>query len=371
MTINNNAIFQPTVDAINEHWKRSGSSEGKRHYLGGSMVGSHCDRKLWYDFRHMTEENFDGRLYRLFNRGHREEFTFVDELRAAGVEVHDVAPNGEQFGFKAIGGHVAGHMDGAGKGLLENPEAWHVLEFKTHSSKSFKELQKKGVHDSKFQHYAQMQLYMKWSKMSYAYYLAVNKDNDELYSECFTYDEDAANALEAKAERIVTSQDPPERPYDSRDFYMCKWCSAQDLCWGSEDTTAPAIPVPSLSCRQCLHATPEMDGDARWSCAKKKTDRSFEEQAAPCDDMLMIPALVEWAKPIDALVDDEGHDAIIFEDEDGNTWMHGQNRDCNQYSAHDLITMPQCLIGCTGMPAGNGYLDKNSSAISTNNQPIQ
>ena len=349
--------FQPTVDAINEHWKRSGNSEGKRHYLGGSMVGAHCDRKLWYDFRHMTEENFDGRLYRLFNRGHREEFTFVDELRAAGVEVHEVAPNGKQFGFKAIGGHVAGHMDGAGKGLLENPEAWHVLEFKTHSSKSFKELQKKGVHDYKFQHYAQMQLYMKWSKMSYAYYLAVNKDNDELYSECFTYDEDAANALEAKAERIVTSQNPPERPYDKRDFYLCKWCSAQSLCWGSTDQASPAIPVPSLSCRQCLHATPELDGKARWSCAKKQTDRSFAEQAKPCADMLIIPALVKWATAIDVIENALGNNAIVFENDDGSTWMHGQNPEHNQFSAHDLSTLPRGLIGSTRTAANKAILD--------------
>ena len=346
-----------TVAAINDYWQRSGSSENKRHYLGGSIIGSHCERKLWYDFRHMTKESFDGRMYRLFDRGHREEATFVRELQGAGVEVQELGPNGKQFALQAVGGHVAGHMDGKGKGLLENPNTWHVLEFKTHSAKSFRELQKKGVLEAKFQHFAQMQLYMKWSKMTHAFYLAVNKDTDELYSECFTYDEDAANALEAKAERIVTSQDPPERPYDSRDFYLCKWCSAQDLCWGSEDTTAPAIPVPSLSCRQCLHATPEMDGDARWSCAKKKTDRSFEEQAAPCDDMLMIPALVEWAKPIDALVDDEGHDAIIFEDEDGNTWMHGQNREHNQFSAHDLSTLPRGLIGSTRTAANKAILD--------------
>lgn len=342
---------QPTVEAIKQHWQRTGSQQGKRHYLGGSIIGHHCERKLWYDFRHMAEESFDGRMYRLFNRGHREEATFVEELRAIGVEVHEVGADGKQFALKAVGGHVAGHMDGAALGLPEAPKTWHVLEFKTHSAKSFKDLQKKGVRDAKFQHYAQMMLYMKWAKLTRAFYLAVNKDNDELYSERIKYNAKEADALEAKARRIVESQHAPERPYSKRDYYLCNWCSAQDLCWGSEEQAAPAIPVPSLSCRQCLHATPEMDGDARWSCAKKKTDRNFKEQATPCRDMLLIPSLVEWAKPVDAMVDDTGADVILFENEDGSQWLHGPNPERNQYSAHELTTMPQCLVGSTGMNA--------------------
>jgi len=354
---------QPTVEAIKQYWHAKGSSQKKRHYLGGSMVGSHCERKLWYDFRHMTEEDFDGRLYRLFQRGHNEEHTFVEELRGAGVTVQEVGKDGEQFGFKAVGGHVAGHLDGVGKGLLEAPETWHLLEFKTHSAKSFKELQKDGVEKSKPQHFAQMQLYMKWAKLTRAFYLSVNKDNDELYSERLDYDADRAEALEAKAKRIVESQHAPERPYSRRDYYLCKWCSAQDLCWGSEEKTAPAIDIKSLSCRQCMHATPEMDGNARWSCNKHKTDRSYDEQCNPCRDLLLIPSLVEWAKPIDVVQDDDGREALVFEDDDGNTWQHGQNARCNQYSAGDLITMPRSLIGSAGMTAVKTILGGNVAKV--------
>ena len=321
------------------------------------MIGSHCERKLWYDFRHMTEEDFDGRTYRLFQRGHNEEHTFVEELRGAGVTVHDVDANGEQFGFKSVGGHVAGHLDGVGKGLLENPEVPHLLEFKTHSTKSFKALQKDGVEKSKPQHYAQMQLYMHWAKLKHAFYLSVNKDSDELYSECIDYDVHQAEKLEAKAKRIVESQHAPERPYDKRDFYLCKWCSAQDLCWGAEEPTAPAIGIKNLSCRQCMHATPEMDGDGRWSCAKHGTDRTFDEQCNPCKDLLLIPSMVDWAAPVDAVEDEHGNSAIVFEDQDGNTWQHGQNADCNQYTAHDLITLPRSLVGCTGMAAVKKVFD--------------
>ena len=45
-------------------------------------------------------------------------------------------------------------------GLLEAPKTWHVVEFKTHSAKSFRELAAKGVAEAKPQHWAQMQVYM-------------------------------------------------------------------------------------------------------------------------------------------------------------------------------------------------------------------
>ena len=47
-----------------------------------------------------------------------------------------------------------------GLGIPEAPKTWHVLEFKTHNSKSFAKLEKEGVQKSNPMHYAQMQVYM-------------------------------------------------------------------------------------------------------------------------------------------------------------------------------------------------------------------
>lgn len=52
---------------------------------------------------------------------------------------------GRQFRVEAHGGHFGGSLDAVALGPLEAPKTWHVVEFKTHSAKSFAELVAKGV----------------------------------------------------------------------------------------------------------------------------------------------------------------------------------------------------------------------------------
>ncbi len=58
-----------------------------------------------------------------------------------------------------------------------------MLEFKTHSAKSFADLAAKGVEASKPQHVAQMQIYMHLTGITRALYVAVCKDTDALHIE--------------------------------------------------------------------------------------------------------------------------------------------------------------------------------------------
>ena len=102
-----------TVQAIKAYWKTRGDSEPARGYLGASSIGIECSRELWYSFRKCSEPSFDGRMYRLFNRGHKEEARFVEELRGIGCEVHEFDENGNQFKVIACDGHFLGHTDGA------------------------------------------------------------------------------------------------------------------------------------------------------------------------------------------------------------------------------------------------------------------
>ena len=73
--------------------------------------------------------------------------------------------------------------------------------------------------------------------------------------------------------------------------------------------------------------------------------------------MLIIPALVKWATAIDVIENALGNNAIVFENDDGSTWMHGQNPEHNQFSAHDLSTLPRGLIGSTRTAANKAILD--------------
>jgi hypothetical protein len=51
-----------------------------------------------------------------------------------------------------------------------------VVEFKTHSAKSFRKLVQRGVAEAKPQHWAQMQVYMQLTGLTRALYVAVCKD---------------------------------------------------------------------------------------------------------------------------------------------------------------------------------------------------
>lgn len=275
----------PTVDAIYRALEDALREDGRPH-LGASVLGRECRRALWYAFRWCDDRETEGRALRIFRRGKLEEEQLVADLRAAGCEVITHDEHGRQYRFSDVGGHVGGSMDGAVLGLKEAPKTWHVVEFKTHNARSFAELKKNGVQKAKPEHWTQCQLYMHWSEMARSFYLAVNKDTDELYAERIEYDRAVAEALVAKARVIVTAPEPLERISEKPEFYVCKFCDARRVCHEKR--------LPPPSCRTCVHATPELDGDARWSCALYRKDLTEAEQRKGCSDHVYIPALVPW-----------------------------------------------------------------------------
>ena len=69
-------ISSPTREAIFAGYERD-ASEGFRTHLGASLIGTACERALWYDFRWTTKAKFPGRVLRLFETGNREEERLV------------------------------------------------------------------------------------------------------------------------------------------------------------------------------------------------------------------------------------------------------------------------------------------------------
>ena len=274
----------------------SGSSPG-RYHLGASIIGRECRRELWYSFRWTTVTKHSGRLLRLFARGQREEDWFNHLLRLAGVTVWDVDPDmNQQWRVEAVGGHFGGSLDGVLMGVAEAPKTPHVSEQKTHNDKSFKGVVKSGVAVAKPEHYSQMQIYMHLMNIPRALYQAVNKNDDALYFERVEHEPAHADALLRKAEHIITSDRPPEGISTDAAFYKCKFCDHQALCHGYQ--------TPAVSCRTCAYATPQTDGDARWSCEKHKKNLTGEEQREACPAHLFIPELLgNWAKAFDSADD--------------------------------------------------------------------
>lgn len=264
------------------------ADDGNRPHLGASLIGRTCERQLWLTFRWAKAKKFSGRMLRLFETGQLEEARFVANLRRIGVEVHDVQPDGTQWRVSELGGHFGGSMDGAAVGLPEAPKTWHVLEFKTHNDKSFTDLVKKKVQAAKPEHYAQMQIYMGLTGMERAMYMAKNKNTDELYTERVDFDPVEFAKLMARAERIIRASEPPMRCSNDPSWFVCKMCHFAELCHGTE--------APDVNCRTCAHSTPEMDGDARWSCAKNpRLDNStpLDIQRIGCAHHRYIPIMLE------------------------------------------------------------------------------
>jgi hypothetical protein len=333
------ALPQPehsTVAAVYRSYEaREAASGGHRPHLGASLIGHACERALWLTFHWARRSSFDGRLLRLFNTGQRAEAHFVDDLRAAGIEVHDVDAFGQQFRVSAHGGHFGGSMDGAGQGFPEAPAAWHVLEFKTHNAKSFKALQDKGVQASKPMHFDQMQTYMGLTGMERAFYLAENKDTSELYSERVHFDPVAFARIMARAERVITAPEPAARIHTDPAWFECKWCNFHPLCHGQA--------VPEINCRTCAHSTARLDGDARWTCERRGHDVDLVAQRQACDDHRFIPILLQrLGEQTGATDEPTGNATVHYQCADGRTFSNGA---APAYSSQEIAACDPALLG--------------------------
>lgn len=266
-----------------------------RDHLGCSQLGRPCSRDIWYGWRWASEISHPGRVLRLFRRGQDEEERVVEDLRSAGLEVHDRDPEtGQQFRVLGFGGHLGGSLDGACRGIPGRPTTWAVLEIKTSGAKPFKKLKASGVRVAKPEHFAQMQLYMEKTGMRLALYFAVCKDNDELYAEVVAHDQAEARQLLAKAEAILNADQPPPKIAESPAWFQCKWCDHRRHCHGED--------APLANCRTCVHATPELEeGEAgRWICEKLCRPLSHDEQERGCQHHLYLPGLLNFAEVVEA-----------------------------------------------------------------------
>jgi len=276
-------------------------------------------------------------MYRLFERGNLEENRIASDLRNIGCKVHLHNPLGfkhQQFAVSALNGHFRGHLDGCVLGIPEAPKTWHVLEIKTHNAKSFAKLKSEGVQLTKPMHWIQCQVYMHLTGMTRTLYMGVNKDTEELYAERLKYDKDIGEATIVRAYEIIQATEPPPGISDRRDFWECKFCDARDICHGA-GPPLPALHVPSLSCCQCCHATPIMEGeDGYWKCELKGGALPID---GPCKQHLTLPGLIPVCE-----AKDFRDNSILFSSEVFGDWWHGN--DPGQYTSEELTKLPLPLL---------------------------
>lgn len=294
------ATPDPTLAAIDGQIVARQKNEPKRGYLGMSFIGEECERRQWYSFRFAAESVFDADTLKRFEDGHRCEDLMASRLRMVpGIKLHTHNPqDGKQFGFQALGGHFRGNIDGALLGILQAPKTWHVWEHKA-SEKANELLKLKTTLGEKNAlakwnptYYAQAICYMHYSGMDRHYLTCDTPGGRTTVSVRTEGNKAEAEKLEERAERIIFAAEPLPKLSEDPAFFKCKWCPASQVCHAKQ--------LPQVSCRTCLHATPERDGDGRWSCARRKIPSlTLAAQQAACSDHLYIPALVTWG-----LVDD-------------------------------------------------------------------
>lgn len=253
-----------------------------RSHLGASGIGKNCARAIWYGFRWFTKPKFDGRILRLFNRGHLEEARFIALLLSIGVQVFQQDADGKQFRISDAGGHFGGSGDGVGVGIPDLPANMPcLLEFKTHADKSFVKLVKEGVYTSKFEHYVQMQTYLRKMNLTVALYGAVNKNNDDLYLEIVTLDTITADQFIDRGVQLVFMRDAPKRLNESAGWFECKVCEHRPICHLGKDG--------EVNCRTCHYSRPLPDGT--WQCGNPEAKGfilNTDAQLAGCSAYLKL-----------------------------------------------------------------------------------
>jgi hypothetical protein len=301
-------VDAPTVAAIYDRYRRS-KRDDRRPHLGASLLGHPCDRFLWLTLRWAAQEEVAGRVMRLFRTGELEEARLVKDLRDIGVTVMDRDPDtGRQWKFMAEGGHVGGSADAMAIGFPDDPDKEHVVEFKTHNVKSFEALLKKGVKDSKIEHWTQIQVYLLLSGVDRSAYLAVCKNDDRLYMERVHLDEGEAKRIVRRANRIAADPWLPLRIHDDPAKPPCSWCRFKGLCheggWAERN------------CRTCLHVVPEDGGAWRCNHPRHRLGLTLNVQKEGCADQRYVPDLVP-GEQVDAAEDASW---VEYRMPDGSVW---------------------------------------------------
>ena len=228
-----------------------------RGHLGASVIGRPCNREIWFSFRWAKRPNWDARMLRLFDRGHREEARFEEWISKISDAFYATDPKtGQQIRISDFAGYFGGSLDG----VVTNPaglKGHFLTEFKTHSKKSYDKLVLNGVKKAKPEHYTQMQVYLHYKeKLQAALYFAICKDDDSVYIEHVERDPEHAKERLQNAANILTATEPPNSHAKAAEWdFTCRYCDFHELCFKN------AAPEPS--CRSCSKVEMTDDG---WKC---------------------------------------------------------------------------------------------------------
>lgn len=257
---------------------------GFRSHLGASQIGRKCAREVWYNWRWAMTKRFKARMLRLVNRGHLEEARFLALLEMIDCQLH-MPEDGGQDRISDHGGHYGSALDATIWGIPDAPGEWILGEFKTHNTKSYCKLVVEGVAVSKPEHYDQMQSCMGRRGIHKCIYIAVNKNDDDIFAQLIEYDHGHESRVRDKAADLITRRTPPARISDDPSNFDCTYCYAFDRCHFPE--RAPVF----RNCRTCRHSLADIPSGT-WGCERHNMELPKAKQLLGCDDWDAIPELL-------------------------------------------------------------------------------
>ena len=233
------SITGQTTALVDAGMQRARASQSQREYLGGSRLGTSCERALQYEFARAPVDpgrETQGRLLRIFERGHVMEDCMVAWLREAGFDLRTRKPDGGQFGFSDAQGRLRGHVDGV---IVGGPEGFSypaLWENKCLGAKSWRELEAKGLAVAKPVYAAQVALYQAHLQLHEhpALFTAINADSMDIYVERVPFDAALAQRMADRAVRVITATEAGEllpRAFHEPSHFECRMCAWQDRCW--------------------------------------------------------------------------------------------------------------------------------------------
>ncbi|QTP63902.1 hypothetical protein HUT03_02250 [Candidatus Liberibacter africanus] len=213
-----------------------------RKYLGASLIGDSCPRKLQY---HMTgtppDQKLSGIISRIFDTGHALEKVAIEWMRQAGFELLTEDETGQQFGFSQGDGAIQGHIDGI---ITSAPEELNLAapclwECKTMNNKSWLTTSQQGLVKSKPVYASQIAFYQAYMECYEhpALFMAINKDTSELYFERVPFDGFLAQQLTERAVNIIedTKVDYSlPRISEDPECFFCRFCEFKRKCWNEQ-----------------------------------------------------------------------------------------------------------------------------------------
>lgn len=226
---------------------------------------SHCDRKLWLDYRNAFKSEMPEKRQIATRLGRAAEDIVINILRERGLIIRYT-----QLDLFGKWGQLIARIDGIAS--LSDDKAHKILEIKAVNNKAFKAIMKNGLPDY---YTCQIQIEMHHSdqiaggdRITETMYCLLNRDTCELVDFDIQYDPFCAELQSDRLHDIMEREDMPPRD----ESFKCNMCDHRTFCEHGL--------LPEIGCRTCANVSAEA---GEFHC-------QFGDE--PCGNHLIHPAFM-------------------------------------------------------------------------------